>query len=129
MSKSLEINVLFGDGSERRVTVTPTALSLVRRFAGAMPSLFEGAGLNPLAADFDRIVAVSRADHDAIHQIASSVRKADFRLGQMDMKASVCDMLRNLANSVQSGGIARAGLILAADLVESMEVPYADIGE
>lgn len=49
------------------------------------------------------------------------VKQAVFRLGQMDMQASVCDMLRDLAQGAADP--VSAGLILAADLVESMEVP------
>ena len=46
--------------------------------------------------------------------------QAIFRLGQKDMQASVCDMLRAMANGAAEG--IRPGLTLAADLVESMEV-------
>lgn len=49
-------------------------------------------------------------------------KQAVFRLGQMDMQASVCDMLRAMANGAAEG--IRPGLTLAADLVESMEVGH-----
>lgn len=52
------------------------------------------------------------------------VKQAIFRLGQMDMQASICDMLRAMANGAAEG--IRPGLTLAADLVESMEVGHAD---
>lgn len=55
---------------------------------------------------------------------SSADKQGVFRLGQMDMKASVCDMLRAMVNGAADG--IRPGLILAADLVESMEVPHAD---
>lgn len=55
-----------------------------------------------------------------------TAKQAVFRLGQMDMKASVCDMLRDAANNAVDES--RTGLIVAADLVESMEVPNADTG-
>lgn len=51
-------------------------------------------------------------------------RKATFRLGQMDMQASVCDMLRAMAK--KTDGKTCCMLRLAADLVESMEVPVAN---
>ena len=56
--------------------------------------------------------------------ISSAERKAVFRLGQMDMKASVCDMLRVVAK--KNEGKTGCLLTLAADMVESMEVPGAD---
>lgn len=65
------------------------------------------------------------ANHLARKQSPSSAeRQAVFCLGQMDMQASVCDMLRAMANGAAEG--IRSGLILAADLVESMEVNHAD---
>ena len=55
---------------------------------------------------------------------SSADKQGIFRLGQMDMKASICDMLRDAANNAIDES--RVGLILAADLVETMEVPNAD---
>lgn len=124
MNDGLDINVLFGDGTERKATITPAALRLVRRFAGSMPSLFDGTGFNPLNADVSNIIAISRADYEILHQSSGGQRRADFRLGQMDMKASVCDMLRDAANNAVDES--RTGLIVAANLVETMEVPHAD---
>lgn len=124
MNKGIEINILFGDGSERKAIITPGAVNIARRFAGMMPSLFEGTGFNPLNADVSNIIAVTRADHDILHQSSGCQRKAGFRLGQMDMKASICDMLRDAASNAVDES--RAGLIVAANLVETMEVPNAD---
>lgn len=56
--------------------------------------------------------------------ISVAEQQAIFRLGQMDMQASVCDMLRAMAE--KTDGKTRCSLILAADLVESMEVPIAN---
>jgi hypothetical protein len=56
--------------------------------------------------------------------ISVAEQKAIFRLGQMDMQASVCDMLRHMAE--KNTGNVRCFLRLAADLVESMEVPLAN---
>lgn len=58
---------------------------------------------------------------------SSADKQGIFRLGQMDMKESIVNMLRN-AGDVRSLEL-RAGLSLAAALVESMEVPYADTRE
>lgn len=125
MSKAnanIKINVVFADGSRRSAVISQGTVNLVKRYARLMPSLFEGTGFNPLNADVSNIVAVTRVDHDIMHQTCSSQRKADFRLGQMDMQASVCDMLRAMANGAAE--CVRPGLILAADLVESMEVGH-----
>lgn len=55
---------------------------------------------------------------------SSADKQGIFRRGQLDMKFSICDMLRDLAKGATDP--VSAGMILAADLVESMEVPYAD---
>lgn len=123
-NKNIRVDVTYADGSRRRAVISSSVLSLVKRFARLTPSLFEGTGFNPLSADASNIVAVTRADHDALHQFDSAVRKADFRLGQLDMQASVCDMLRDMAK--KNKGVVKASLNLAADLVESMEVPDAN---
>lgn len=54
-------------------------------------------------------------------------KQSIFRLGQMDMKASVSDMLRDAAANAMDE--TRWGLIRAADLVKEMEVPHADPGK
>jgi len=53
-------------------------------------------------------------------------KQAIFRLGQMDMRVSTADMLRAMADGAAVG--IRPGLILAADLVESMEVMNENSG-
>lgn len=63
----------------------------------------------------------------AFYPLASQQKQAIFRLGQMDMKASICDMLRNAANNAVDES--RTGLIVAANLVETMEVSNADTGK
>ena len=55
---------------------------------------------------------------------SSEQNKATFRLGQMDMKQSIVDMLRDVSD-VRASNL-RPGLSLAASMVESMEVPDAD---
>lgn len=51
-------------------------------------------------------------------------KRGIFRLGQMDMRAAACDMLREMATSAAPQ--IRTGLTLAADLVESLEVINGD---
>lgn len=51
-------------------------------------------------------------------------KQAIFRLGQMDMQASACEMLRKLADAAAPQ--IKTGLNLAADLVEELEVMNAD---
>ena len=125
MNKGIEINVIFRDGTQRKATITPGALSLVRRFAGAMPSLLEGTGMNPLNADCSNIVAITRAEHDDIHQIPSVYRRADFRLGQMDMKESIIDMLQHHVDTLDNC-VPRATLQAAIDEIRKMEVTHED---
>lgn len=122
--KNIRVNLIYADGSIRPAVISASALDFVKRTARVIPSLFEGAGFNPLSADAENIIAVTRVDHEIMHGHSSSQRKADFRLGQLDMQASVCDMLRELADGAADP--VSAGLILAADLVETMEVPNED---
>lgn len=126
MNDILKLNVIFADGTSCEACVSSGAVAIANRFIRTMPSMFDGTGFDPLDADLGNIVAITRADHDALHQ-ASSVRKADFRLGQLDMKESIVNMLRD-AGDVRSLEL-RAGLTMAAALVESMEVPHADARE
>ena len=60
----------------------------------------------------------------AFYPLTSQEKQAVFRLGQKDMQASVCDMPRQLADGATDP--VSAGLILAADLVEGMEVDHAN---
>lgn len=124
MADNMKVNVIFKDGSSREVIISTSALALVKRLPGPMPSLFEGTGFSLFGAEVANIVAITRSDHDFIRDDPVPRRKAAFRLGQLDMQASVCDMLRQLADGAADP--VSAGLILAADLVESMEVPDAN---
>lgn len=125
MNKGIEVNVLFGDGSERKAIITPAAINLARRFAGSMPSLFEGTGFNPLNADVSNIVAITRADHEILHQVSGGQRKADFRLGQMDMKESIIDMLQHHVD-VLDRCLPRAVLQATIEEIRKTEVPNGD---
>lgn len=118
-SSNVECNAIFADGSRRRVLVTSGLIDLVKGAAVVMPHLFEGTGFNPLNADTSSIVAITRVDHDILHQNDSANREAIFRLGQMDMRESAAAKLRDAAANVY--GIARATLESAADMIDEME--------
>lgn len=118
-SKNLECNLLFGDGTSRRVVITSGAVDLVKRAAMVTPFLFERTGINPLSAEASNIVAISRADHDELHtQNLYAVQHAVFRLGQMDMRESIADMLTDLADGTQ--GVVCSTLIDAAQRVRGL---------
>lgn len=96
------------DGRELHVVAKPSALGLLSVLAKK----------TPVETLFDVRTGASKVASD------SREKEAIFRLGQKDMQASVCDMLRAMANGAAEG--IRPGLILAVDLVESMEVDHAD---
>ena len=123
-NKNIRVNLVYADGSERPATISASAIDFMTRTARMLPCLFEGTGFNPLNADVSNIIAVTRADHDTLHQSSDGQRKADFRLGQLDMKFSILDMLLDASGNALDES--RTGLIVAANLVESMEVPNAD---
>lgn len=121
---NVEAVVIFGNGNRRRVLITSQSIELVKRAAMVMPHLFEGTGFNPLNADVSDIVAVTRADHDILHWCGWERHEAAFRLGQMDMQASIADMLEDLADGTQ--GEVCATLIDAAQRVRNLEVAHGD---
>lgn len=110
MNKNVEPfigEVLFGDGTRQEVNISPATFRLAKVFAGQMPGMLEGTGLNQIISNLPNIVAISRTDHDSLHQIdaarkrdESARQQAAFRLGQMDMRAAVCDLLRAEAKKV-----------------------------
>lgn len=116
-ARNIPVDVIFENGSRRRVLITSGTLDLVKRAAMVMPHLFEGTGFNPLNAEASNIVAVTRADHDILHQ-GYREQQAAFRLGQMDMQASIADMLTDLADGTQ--GVVCSTLIDAAQRVRGL---------
>lgn len=116
-ARNIPVDVIFENGSRRRVLITSGTLDLVKRAAMVMPHLFEGTGFNPLNAEASNIVAVTRADHDILHQ-GYREQQAAFRLGQMDMQQSIADMLTDLADGTQ--GVVRSTLIDAAQRVRGL---------
>lgn len=120
-TRNIPVDVIFENGSRRRVLITSGTLDLVKRAAMVMPHLFEGTGFNPLNAEASNIVAISRADHDALHtENLYTVQHAIFRLGQMDMRESIADMLVDLADGTQ--GTICATLLDASRRVRELEV-------
>ena len=126
-SKDMSFDVIYADGARRRVLITSGTINLLKRAAVTMPWLFEGTGFNPLNADVPNIVAITRPDHDILHQSDNSRQQAIFRLGQMDMRESAAAKLRNAAANVY--GIARATLESAADLIDEMETLDSETGQ
>lgn len=118
-SPNVEFDVIYADGTRRRVLITSGTIDLMKGAAVVMPHLFKGTGFNPLDADVPNIVAIARPDHDVLHQTDDARRQAIFRLGQMDMRESAAAKLRDAAANVY--GIARATLESAADLIDDME--------
>lgn len=116
-ARNIPVDVIFENGSRRRVLITSGTLDLVKRAAMVMPHLFEGTGFNPLNAEASNIVAVTRADHDILHQ-GYREQQAAFRLGQMDMRESIADMLTDLADGTQ--GVVCSTLIDAAQRVRGL---------
>lgn len=126
-SPNVEMDVIYADGTRRRVLITSGTIDLVKRAAMVMPHMFEGTGFNPLNADVSNIVAITRPDHNILHQTNGTRQQAIFQLGQMDMRASAVAKLRSAAANVR--GLARATLESAADLIEEMETLDSETGQ
>ena len=117
---SLRLDVLYANGSRRRVIIPFSAITFAKSLAVFRPDLFTGTGFNPLAKDAASIVAVTRVDHDILHQVDGARQQAIFRLGQMDMQQNIAAMLADLADGTQ--GEVCATLIDAAERVRKLEV-------
>lgn len=111
--------MICADGRKIYVPVPPAVFALLRTMgAGPVLDLILENKVNAIIP-----VCTQRQNLD-LHLVSRAEEQAIFRLGQMDMKFSVCDMLRAMVNGAAEG--IRPGLTLAADLVESMEVANAD---
>lgn len=119
-NRGIAVDVLFCDGTRRRVLITSQSIELVKRAAMVMPHLFEGTGLNPLDADASNIVAMAQADHDVLHWCGRERHEAAFGLGRMDMLEAAAQMLEDLADGTQ--GIVCATLIDAAQRVRDLKL-------
>ena len=124
-NKNIRVNLVYADGSARPATISASAIDFVTRTARMLPYLFEGTGFNPLNTDVSNIVAITREDHEILHQSYGGQRKADFRLGQMDMKESIIDMLQHHVDQLDNC-LPRATLQAAIDEIRKMEVSNED---
>lgn len=59
-----------------------------------------------------------------MENIKTAEKQAIYRLGQMDMQASIVDMLEDLADGAQ--GVVCSTLIDAAERVRNLEVAHGD---
>lgn len=119
--------IIYHQGTSRPEVIIASAEDLLKYLKRIGP------GLKALAVG----MCMSQEARDALWELVAyglqlmdperPVKQAIFRLGQMDMQLSVCDMLRAMASGAAEG--VRPGLILAANLVETMEVPNADTGK
>lgn len=116
---NLRVDVLYANGSRRRVIIPASVITLVKQAAIFRPYVFEGTGFNPLDADAANIVAVTRAEHDILHE-SSAKRQAIYRLGQMDMREAAAQMLLDLADGTR--GTTCATLIDAAQRVRQLNL-------
>lgn len=115
-----EFDVIYSDGERKRVNLRPEALDFMKQLAApVLCSLTGGAGIRSLIESVPNVVAISRADHDILHQ-GYREQQAAFRLGQMDMRESIADMLTDLADGTQ--GLVCATLIDAAERVRNLQL-------
>ena len=123
--QALSVDVIYTDGAKKNVTFKPAALEFARQFfAPTLAALAGGSGIRHMVQDIPNIVAVTRSDHDVIHQLGMPRNQATFRLGQMDMREAVCDLLRDEAKKVpRPDGFRIYELI---DKIEQLEVLHAD---
>lgn len=118
--------VLFNDGTCEKLVLAPSVFRFAEMYLSQMPGVLERTGLNQIVSKAPNIVSISRSDHESLHLIdahmnrnASAQQQAIFRLGQMDMRSSVCDMLRNEAkNSFQESRL----IYELIDKVKALEV-------
>lgn len=103
-------DVEMTDGRELHVAATPAALNLLSALAKTAP----------LEKYFSIYAKVDKAC------AASREKEAIFRLGQLDMQASVCDMLETLAKQYEDASSYSYAFLKAAAMVRSMEVPNAN---
>ena len=126
MSKNVEPfigEVLLRDGTRQEIVLSPAAFRFAKVFAGQMPGMLEGTGLNQIVSNLPNIISISRTDHDSLHQIGvarkqvdSARQQAAFRLGQMDMREAVCDLLR-----VEAKNVPRQEGFLIYELIDKIE--------
>ena len=114
-----EFDVIYSDGTRKRVNLRPEALDFMKQLAApVLCSLAGGAGIRSLIESVPNVVAISRADHNILHQYDRARDQATYRLGQLDMRESIADMLTDLADGTQ--GVVCSTLIDAAQRVRGL---------
>lgn len=68
------------------------------------------------------MLVLPREGHDALHRGRTTREQAVFRLGQMDMRESIADMLRDSALQ-RSSTVIRAAILEASRMVREMVIP------
>lgn len=147
-SPNVEFEVIYADGERKRVTEgvllgVEEDVSITMHngtdcaavwFAAADGMLVALNACNTLPA-FTRNRMQDPVSLEALKTLAAEVNRrlgksdaATFRLGQMDMKESIADMLEG-ASKATSGFLLSNALIHAAALVRSMKVPEGCIEE
>lgn len=123
-----EFDVIYSDGTRKRVNLRPEALDFVQQMTAPVLSALAGGGIRAMIENIPNVVAITRADHAILHRgesvLTAAETQAIFRLGQMDMQASIADMLTDLANGTQ--GVVCSTLIDAAQRVRNLEVAHGD---
>lgn len=103
-------DIVLMDGRELHVAAKPSALDLLSALAKKAP----------VETFFDIRTGASKAASD------SREREAIFRLGQMDMQASVCDMLEATGKQYEDATSYSYAFLKAAGMVRAMEVSNAN---
>lgn len=119
--QALSVDVIYADGTKKSMTLRPAAVEFCKQFfEPTLVALAGGAGIRALIQDIPNVVAVTRSDHDVIHQLSSPRNQATFRLGQMDMRTAVCDLLRDEAKKIPG----QDGFLIheLIDKIEGLEV-------
>lgn len=144
VSPNVEFEVIYADGERKRVQegllfgVEKDGSMILHNGTDDAAAWFAAADAMLVALNvcdaMPKFVLISLTEtqsFNAMKKLAEEVYRriwlktpATFRLGQMDMQASVVDMLRDAANEAVDES--RCGLTVAANLVEVMEVPNAD---
>lgn len=119
--------IIFHKGTSRLEVITAAAediLKYLKLIRPGLKALSMGMCLSPDAKEaLWELVAYALQLMDP----ERPVKQAIFRLGQMDMKESIIDMLqKNVKDTV---GLTRAFLQAVIDVIRKMEVPNADTGE
>ena len=147
VSPNVEFEVIYADGTRRRVQegilyeAEPSRSIIFHNGSDSPPVLLAAAetalvslqdmgfGLEALAmgmalGDESRTALASLVQFATrLLGLAKPEQQAIFRLGQKDMQANAAAKLRDAAAKMEPGGVVGSTLLLAADLIQGMEVP------